>query len=138
MTGAAVTLSLAAIDVGDLARSVRFYTEGCGFELEREIKTPSLTAAIVRAGTAGLELIAAGNAAGSAAGVPGDGLRKFVLATADPAVVMERARALGGTVIAPAARHPAYGTVIGLIADPDGYRLEFIGRPAAGGRDADH
>ena len=56
MSGA-VTLSLTAIRVSDLARSVEFYTKGCGFEMEREFTTPSFTAAIVRAGSAGLELI---------------------------------------------------------------------------------
>ncbi|MET4165455.1 MULTISPECIES: VOC family protein [Gordonia] len=128
MSGGAVTLSLTAIRVGDLTRSVEFYTKGCGFEMEREFTTPSFTAAIVRAGSAGLELILPADATASAPADHSDALRKFVLNTDDPAAIMRQACGLGGRVITEATEYPEYGMTIGVIADPDGYELEFVGR----------
>ncbi|MBD0861747.1 VOC family protein [Gordonia sp. zg691] len=133
----AITLSLTAIRVSDLARSVAFYTRGCGFVMEREFTTPSFTAAIVRAGSAGLELILPAETA-SAVADHGSMLRKFVLNTDDPAAVMSRACALGGTEITAATDHPEYGMTIGVITDPDGYELEFVGRLDAPGCIAGH
>ncbi|WP_439031659.1 VOC family protein [Gordonia terrae] len=127
MSEGAVTLSLTAIRVGDLTRSVEFYTKGCGFEMEREFTTPSFTAAIVRAGSAGLELILPADGAVSQPADHGDMLRKFVLNTDDPAEIMRQACGLGGKVITEAAEYPEYGMTIGVIADPDGYELEFVG-----------
>ncbi|PHV67073.1 VOC family protein [Williamsia muralis] len=127
MSVGAVTLSLTAIRVSDLSRSVEFYTKGCGFEIEREFTTPSFTAAIVRAGSAGLELILPTDGAASEPAEHGDMLRKFVLNTNDPEAVIGRAFGFGGSVIAEATEYPEYGMTIGVIADPDGYELEFVG-----------
>ena len=130
MSDVVTTLSLTAIRVGDLVRSVEFYTSGCGFVLEREFTTPTFRAAIVRAGAAGLARILPADDDVTDPADHGNMLRKFVLNTADPAATMSRAGAFGGTVITPAAEHPAYGMTIGVLADPDGYELEFVGRTA--------
>lgn len=76
MSLGAVTLSLIAIRVADLDRSIEFYTSGCDFEMEREFTTPSFTAAIVRAGSAGIELIRPTDATASEPADHGDMLRK--------------------------------------------------------------
>lgn len=46
---------------------------------------------------------------------------------------MRQACGFGGRVIAEATEYPEYGMTIGVIADPDGYELEFVGpvQPAA-------
>lgn len=133
MSEGAVTLSLTAIRVADLDRSIEFYTSGCGFEMEREFTTPSFTAAIIRAGSAGLELIRPTDGSAAEPAEHGDMLLKFVLNTDDPAAVMSRACEIGGTVISTATEYPEYGMTIGVIADPDGYELEFVGPVHAAG-----
>ncbi|MFJ6095684.1 VOC family protein [Williamsia muralis] len=131
MSDGSIILSLTAIRVSDLTRSVEFYTRGCGFVVERKFTTPSFTAVIIRGGSAGLELILPADGTVPGPSDHGTMLRKFVLNTDDPAAVMSRACALGGTVITEAKEYTEYGMTIGLIADPDGYKLEFVGRPVS-------
>ncbi|TYQ10283.1 UNVERIFIED_ORG: lactoylglutathione lyase [Gordonia westfalica J30] len=129
-----VVFSLAAIRVTDLGRSVEFYTKACGFAVEREFATDTFRAVIVRAGAAGIELILPTDGSQSQPPDRGNMFTKFVLNTADPAAVMSRACELGGTVITAATEYPEYGMTIGVISDPDGYELEFVGRPARSAR----
>lgn len=130
MTAGEVTFSLGAIRVGDLDRSLDFYTGGCGFVLEKRFTTPAFEAAIVRAGVAGVELIVPHGESATERPDHGNMLQKFVLNTPDPAAVMRRACEFGGSEVSPATEYPAYGMTIGVLADPDGYLLELVGRTA--------
>ncbi|MEU1525489.1 VOC family protein [Nocardia rhamnosiphila] len=123
---AAVTLSLTAIRVTDLARSTDFYSTGCGFTVENEFSTDAFDAVILRAGKAGLELIVPH-------GVPtppehGTSFVKLVLNTADVAGLLAAACARGGTEEMPATTSARFGgRTIGMVRDPDGHLIEIVG-----------
>lgn len=120
-----VTLSLIAIRVTDLSRSVEFYTAGCGFPEERSFATDTFDAVILRAGTAGVELIAPHGA--PAAPDHGTMLVKLVLNTEDVAGLLDSACAHGGTEEMPATTLPRFGgRTIGKVRDPDGYLIEVV------------
>ncbi|MGW0044790.1 VOC family protein [Rhodococcus sp. NPDC003348] len=124
-TGPATTLSLTAVRVSDLARSVAFYVDGCGFAHERDLETPTFRASILRAGAAGLELLV------PAEPEPleyGNVLVKIVLGTDDVVACMTAACAHGGTEETPPTLLEAYGMVIGTVRDPDGHLVEFVQR----------
>jgi len=125
-TRAPVTLSLTALRVTDLARSVEFYTAGCGFTRERAFATDTFDAVILRAGTAGVELIAPRD--GGAPPEHGTMLVKLILNTEDVAGLLAAACAHGGVAELPATAAAAFGgRVIGKVRDPDGYLLEVVG-----------
>lgn len=127
-----VTFSLTALRVTDLARSTEFYTAGCGFTEERSFTTDTFDAVILRAGTAGVELIAPH--ADTAKPDHGTMLVKLVLNTADVAGLMVGACAHGGTEEMPATALARFGgRTIGKVRDPDGYLIEVVGPvPRAG------
>ncbi|MBF6353090.1 VOC family protein [Nocardia higoensis] len=126
MPTAPVTLSLTAIRVTDLARSAEFYIAGCGFAKEREFSTDAFDAVILRAGTAGVELIAPHG--DTAPPDHGTMLVKLILNTEDVAGLLADACARGGVEEMPATALPAFGhRVIGKVRDPDGYLLEVVG-----------
>lgn len=121
-------LSLTAVRVSDLALSVEFYTQGCGFEHDRDLTTPDFNASIVRAGAAGLELI---RPIGESADAPVDHGNMFVKTVLNVVGVEQRmaeASAHGGVEVMPATRIAAYGMTIGTMRDPDGYLVEFVER----------
>ncbi|MGW5381222.1 VOC family protein [Nocardia sp. NPDC003963] len=125
---ATTMLSLTAIRVSDLAKSTEFYTAGCGFETEREFSTADFDAAILRAGPAGIELIATRGAADTPQ--PGNMFEKLVLNTPDAAALLARACRFGGTEEAPARVLEGFGGVtVAFLRDPDGYRIELVQRP---------
>ncbi|MBF6079543.1 VOC family protein [Nocardia beijingensis] len=120
-----VTLSLTAIRVTDLARSAEFYTAGCGFAEENAFSTDTFDAVILRAGTAGVELIAPhGDPAPPDHGTM---FTKLVLNTDDVAGLLAAACARGGTEEMPATTLARFGgRTVGMVRDPDGYLLEFV------------
>jgi catechol 2,3-dioxygenase-like lactoylglutathione lyase family enzyme len=126
---APVTLSLTAIRVTDLTRSTEFYTAGCGFAEENSFSTDAFDAVILRAGTAGVELIAP-------QGDPtppdhGTMFTKLVLNTEDVARLLAAACAHGGTEEMPATTLARFGgRTIGKVRDPDGYLIEVVSRTA--------
>lgn len=125
---AATTLSLSALRVTDLAKSTEFYTAGCGFEVEREFATARFDAVILRAGPAGIELIAPRDEPKPPQ--LGNMFVKLVLDTADVSGLLARACRYGGTEEAPATVLPEFGGItIAILHDPDGYRIELVGRP---------
>lgn len=125
-TASGTTMSLSAIKVADLERSIRFYVDGCGFIYEREFATTTFDAAILRAGTSGLELIVP-RTGGSV--VHGDSFVKFVVNTPDVAGLMDGAVASGGTIEQPATVLTNFGGVtMGMLRDPDGYLVEIVER----------
>ncbi len=126
-----VVLSLVALRVSDLRASTDFYVRGLGFVVERELDTPAFDAVILRAGTAGVELICPKGAAEEANPDDGDMFGKIVLNVGDAATVARCALEFGGTEVSPVVEHAAYGMAIGLVADPDGHRLELVSRIAS-------
>ncbi|MFI9411313.1 VOC family protein [Nocardia gamkensis] len=109
--------------VTDLARSTEFYTAGCGFAEENAFSTDTFDAVILRAGRAGVELIAPH---GEAAPVDhGTMFVKLVLNTADVAGLLAAACAHGGTEEMPATTFTRFsGHTIGKVRDPDGHLIE--------------
>lgn len=122
---APITLSLTAVRVTDLARSRAFYTDGCGFAEESSFSTDAFDAVILRAGTAGIELIAPH---GEPAPVDhGSMFVKLVLNTGDVAGLIATACAHGGTEEMPATTSDRFGgRTIGKVVDPDGYLIEVV------------
>lgn len=125
---AATTLSLSALRVTDLAKSTEFYTAGCGFEVEREFATARFDAVILRAGPAGIELIAPRD--DPEPPQLGNMFVKLVLNTVDAPGLLARACRYGGTEETPATVLSEFGGItIAILRDPDGYRIELVGRP---------
>ena len=120
--------------VGDLQRSVRFYTEVLGMKLLRTTDRPEQKYSLAFVGydtedrTAVLELTynygvdryEMGGAFGHIAiGVP------------DVAGACAKVRAAGGKVTREPGPVKGGGSVIAFVEDPDGYKIEFIERKAA-------
>jgi lactoylglutathione lyase len=124
--------------VGDLQRSIDFYTQVLGMQLLRVTRRPEqqYDLAFVGYGTNpehaeleltynyGVDRYELGTAYGHVAiGVPD------VAATC--AAVREKAAALGGAITREPGPVKGGSTVIAFITDPDGYKIELIERPAA-------
>ena len=119
--------------VGDLKRSVSFYTEVLGMKLLRTTDRPEQKYSLAFVGyddearsavleltyNYGVERYDLGTAFGHIAiGVP------------DVSAACERVRASGGTVTREAGPVKGGGSVIAFVEDPDGYKIEFIERRA--------
>jgi lactoylglutathione lyase len=117
--------------VGDLQRSVRFYTEVLGMKLLRTTDRPDQKYSLAFVGyddeerAAVLEL------------TYNYGVERYELGTAfghiaigmpDVAKACERVRAAGGKVTREAGPVKGGTTVIAFVEDPDGYKIEFIAR----------
>ncbi|MBF6451155.1 VOC family protein [Nocardia elegans] len=128
MSASPTTLSLTALRVSDLTASTAFYA-GCGFVEERSFSTDTFDAVILRAGTAGIELIAPRTT--DTAPEHGNMLVKLVLNTSDVVGLLARACAHGGVEEMPATvlTHFA-GRTVGKLRDPDGYLIEVVSPPA--------
>jgi lactoylglutathione lyase len=115
--------------VGDLQRSVRFYTEALGMKLLRTTDRPeqkyslafvgyddeSRSAVLELTYNYGVERYDLGSAYGHVAvGVP------------DAKAACEKVRAHGGKVTREAGPVKGGTTVIAFVEDPDGYKIEFI------------
>ncbi|WP_040858879.1 VOC family protein [Nocardia niigatensis] len=122
-------LSLTALRVTDLAKSAEFYTTGCGFVEENSFSTDTFAAMILRAGSAGVELIMPHVDA-----LPpdhGSMFVKLVLNTENVAGLMAAACEHGGTEEMPATTSERFGgRTIGKVFDPDGYLIEVVSSPA--------
>lgn len=118
-------MSLTALRVTELPRSVEFYIAGAGFERDREFSTDSFDAVILRAGNAGIELIRMRDGQGVVE--HGTMLEKLVLNSADAAGLVERMIAHGGTELLAPSVIEKYQMVIGKVRDPDGYVIEVAG-----------
>ena len=115
--------------VGDLQRSIDFYTRVLGMKLLRSTDRPEqkYTLAFVGYGDereqAVLELT-------YNYGVDryelGDAFGHIAIAVPDAAAACERIRAAGGQVTRDAGPVKGGSTVIAFVADPDGYKIELI------------
>ena len=115
--------------VGDLQRSVKFYTEGLGMKLLRTTERPEQKYSLAFVGyddeqraavleltyNYGVERYELGSAFGHVAiGVP------------DVAGACDRVRRNGGKVTREAGPVKGGTSVIAFVEDPDGYKIEFI------------
>jgi lactoylglutathione lyase len=117
--------------VGDLERSIRFYTEVLGMKLLRQHDYPD--------GKFTLAFIGYGPESDGAVieltynyGVdryePGTGFGHVALEVEDAARACEDIRRRGGKVVREAGPMKHGSTVIAFVEDPDGYRIELIQR----------
>jgi lactoylglutathione lyase len=117
--------------VGDLDRSVKFYTDVLGMKLLRKTDRPDQKYSLAFVGydtedrTAVLELT-------YNYGVErydlGGGYGHVALEVEDAARTCEAVRAKGGKVTREAGPVKGGTTVIAFVEDPDGYKIEFIER----------
>ena len=117
--------------VGDLQRSVNFYTQVMGMQLLRTTDRPEQKYS--------LAFVGYGDEASGAVleltynyGVDhydlGAGFVHIAIAVPDAYAACERIRAAGGTVTREAGPVKGGTTVIAFVQDPDGYKLELIER----------
>ena len=117
--------------VGDLQRSIDFYTQVLGMTLNRTSENPSQNYSLAFVGYGrnpehaeieltynhGVDSYEIGTAFGHVAlGVP------------DAAAACERIRAAGGNVTREAGPVKGGTTIIAFVTDPDGYKIELIQR----------
>jgi len=117
--------------VGNLERSIKFYTEVLGMKLLRTTDRPDQKYSLAFVGydgedkTAVLELT-------YNYGVDrydlGAGYGHIAIEFPDVAQACEAVRAKGGTVTRAAGPVKGGSTVIAFVQDPDGYKIEFIER----------
>ena len=115
--------------VGDLERSIRFYTEALGMELLRHQDYPGgeFTLAFLGYGpeseTAVLELTYNW---GTSSYELGTGYGHLAIGVDDIEAACRRVREQGGQVTREPGPMKHGTTVIAFVADPDGYKIEFI------------
>ena len=118
--------------VGDLARSIDFYTRVMGMRLLRTTDRPEQKYTLAFVGYddeqhgAVLELT---YNYGVDKYDPGAGFGHVAVEVEDAAATCAAARAKGGTVTRDAGPVKGGTTVIAFLQDPDGYKIELIERP---------
>ena len=121
--------------VGDLDRSIRFYTDVLGMRLLRRSDNPSqkYTLAFVgygdESGSAVLELTYNW---GVASYDLGTAFGHVAIEVDDAAAACGAVKAKGGNVTREAGPVKGGTTVIAFVQDPDGYKIELIERRSAG------
>ncbi len=119
------------IRVGDLDRSIAFYTDVLGMKLLRRQDYPEgkFTLAFVgygdEASNTAIELTYNWGVAGYALG---NGFGHIALEVDDVYRAADEIRQRGGTILREAGPMNAGTTIIAFVADPDGYPIELIGR----------
>jgi lactoylglutathione lyase len=117
------------IRVGDLERSIRFYTEALGMRVLRRQDYPGgrFTLAFVGYGnesdSAVIELTHNWDTASYELG---SGFGHIAIGVDDIRGACERVRQSGGAVVREPGPMKHGSTVIAFVEDPDGYKLEFI------------
>jgi lactoylglutathione lyase len=117
--------------VGDLQRSIDFYTNTVGMELLRTTERPEQGYSLAFVAFGG------GNKAGQAEieltfnhGVTeyelGSAYGHIALGVEDVAATCERIRSAGGNITREAGPVKGGNTIIGFVEDPDGYKIELI------------
>ena len=115
--------------VGDLQRSIDFYTKVMGMQLLRTTDRPEQKYSLAFVGygdersQAVLELT---YNHGVASYDLGGGFGHIAIAVPDAAAACDRIRAAGGTVTREAGPVKGGTTVIAFVQDPDGYKIELI------------
>ncbi len=119
------------IRVGDLERSIAFYTEGLGMRLLRKNDYPGgrFTLAFVGYGDERSEaVIELTHNWDTSSYDLGDGFGHIAVGVEDITAACDRVRELGGRVTREPGPMKHGSTVIAFVEDPDGYKIEFIQR----------
>jgi lactoylglutathione lyase len=119
------------IRVGDLERSIAFYTEVLGMRLLRRKDYPGgkFTLAFVGYGEEEEEAVIELTHNWETERYDlGDGFGHLALAVDDAAAACEAIRRRGGRVVREAGPMKHGSTVIAFVEDPDGYKIELIER----------
>ena len=119
------------IRVGDLDRSIRFYTDVLGMKVLRRKDYPDgrFTLAFVGYGDeADHTVIELTNNWDTKSYELGNGFGHLAVSVPDAAGACEAVKAKGGKVTRPAGPMKHGTTVIAFVEDPDGYKIEFIER----------
>ena len=119
------------IRVGDLDRSIAFYTEILGMKLLRRKDYPDgkFTLAFVGYGDeADHTVIELTHNWDTKSYEIGNGFGHIAVAVPDAYKACEDVKAKGGKVTRPAGPMKHGGSVIAFVEDPDGYKIEFIQR----------
>ncbi len=119
------------IRVGDLDRSIRFYTEALGMQLLRRKDYPGgrFTLAFVGYGDESNEAVIELTHNWDATTYDlGDGFGHIAIGVEDIEGACARVRELGGRVTREPGPMQHGSTVIAFVEDPDGYKIEFIER----------
>jgi len=117
--------------VGDLERSIRFYTEVLGMRLLRQKEYPDgkFTLAFLGYGAESEQsVIELTYNWGVDSYDLGEGFGHIAIEVDDVYKACESMRARGGKVIRDAGPMNAGATIIAFIEDPDGYQIELIGK----------
>ena len=117
--------------VGDLDRSIAFYTETLGMQLLRRQDFPAgkFTLAFVGYGSEDKDaVIELTYNYGTEKYELGTAFGHIALAVPDAAAACAAIRARGGKVVREAGPMMHGGTVIAFVEDPDGYKIELIQR----------
>ena len=115
--------------VGDMPRSVRFYTEGLGMKVLRTTDRPEQKYSLTFVGydsedrSAVLELT---YNYGVASYELGGAFGHVAIAVPDVAKACDKVRKLGGKVTREPGPVKGGTSVIAFVEDPDGYKIEFI------------
>ncbi|WP_206954320.1 lactoylglutathione lyase [Trinickia acidisoli] len=119
--------------VGDLDRSLKFYTELLGMKLLRRDDYPAGRFTLAFVGytdeSEGAVLELTHNWDTTAYDL-GAGYGHIAIEVDDAYVACEKIKAQGGTVVREAGPMKHGTTVIAFVTDPDGYKIEFIQRKA--------
>jgi len=120
--------------VGDLERSIAFYTQILGMNLIRTMDRPDhkYTNAFLgfdRGNTEGEAEIELTYNYGVVQYDMGSAYGHIAIGVPDAAAACERIRNAGGNVIREAGPVKGGATVIAFVQDPDGYKIELIERP---------
>lgn len=118
--------------VGDLQRSIDFYTAVLGMELLRKSENAAYKYTLAFLGFSGgnpgqAEIELTWNW-GTDRYEMGDAYGHIALGVPDVAAAVERIRAAGGTITREAGPVKGGTSVIAFVADPDGYKIELIQR----------
>ena len=117
--------------VGDMERSVKFYTEVMGMKLLRTTDRPDQKYSLAFVGYEGEDRSAVLELTynyGIDRYDPGSGFGHIAIAIPDAKKACDAVRARGGTVTREAGPVLGGTTVIAFAQDPDGYKIEFIER----------
>ena len=117
--------------VGDLARSIGFYTEVLGMQLLRQHDYPEgrFTLAFLGYGDeASHTVLELTHNWDTSSYDLGNGYGHIALAVPDAAAACTEIRSRGGRVVREAGAMKHGSTVIAFVEDPDGYKIELIER----------
>lgn len=116
------------IRVGDLDRSIHFYTRMLGMELFRKRDYPGgrFTLAFLGYGSEAHGAIELTHNWDTDHYDPGTGFGHIAVAVPDAYKACEDIKAAGGKVVREAGPMKHGTTVIAFVADPDGYKIELI------------